>query len=86
MIGGVTYDTGQLLDCSSTQGAPCVQARNKDNAGDVIITFLAVGDPTRARVICARDVGSVTGDSAATAVSRACRSADVTMTAGRAQT
>ena len=45
MIGGVTYDTGQLLDCSSTQGAPCVKARNKNNAGDVIITFLAVGDP-----------------------------------------
>ena len=45
MIGGVTYDTGLLPDCSSTQGAPCVQARNKDNADDVIITFLAVGDP-----------------------------------------
>ena len=44
-IGGVTYNTGLLPDCSSTQGAPCVQARNKDNAGDVIVTFLAFGDP-----------------------------------------
>jgi len=44
-IGGVTYDTGQLLDCSNTQPAPCVQARNKNNAGDVIVTFLALGDP-----------------------------------------
>jgi hypothetical protein len=45
MIGGVGFDTGLLLDCSSSQGAPCVQARNKDNAGDVIVTFLALGDP-----------------------------------------
>ena len=45
MIGGVLYDTGLLPDCSSTQGAPCVQARNKNNAGDVIVTVLAVGDP-----------------------------------------
>jgi len=44
-IGGVTYKTGLLPDCSSTQGAPCVQARNKNNAGDVIVTFLALGDP-----------------------------------------
>jgi hypothetical protein len=45
VIGGVTYNTGLLLDCSSTQGAPCVQARHKDMAGDVIVTFLASGDP-----------------------------------------
>lgn len=45
MIGGVTYNTGLLPDCSPTQGAPCVQARNKDNAGDVLVTFLATGDP-----------------------------------------
>lgn len=44
-IGGVTYHTGLLPDCSSTQGAPCVEARNKDNAGNVLITFLATGDP-----------------------------------------
>lgn len=44
-IDGVTYNTGLLPDCSSTQGAPCVQARNKNNAGDVIVTFLAFGDP-----------------------------------------
>jgi hypothetical protein len=44
-IGGVTYNTGLLPDCSSTQRAPCVQARNKNNAGDVIVTFLALGDP-----------------------------------------
>jgi hypothetical protein len=44
-IGGVTYNTGLLPDCTSTQGAPCVQARNKDNAGDVVVTFLAFGDP-----------------------------------------
>ena len=45
VIGGVTYQTGLLPDCSKTQGAPCVQARHKDMAGDVIITFLASGDP-----------------------------------------
>jgi hypothetical protein len=45
VIGGVTYQTGLLPDCSKTQGAPCVQARHKDMAGDVILTFLASGDP-----------------------------------------
>ena len=45
VIGGVTYNTGLLLDCSKTQGAPCVQARHKDMAGDVVVTFLASGDP-----------------------------------------
>jgi hypothetical protein len=44
-IGGVVFNTGLLTDCSSTQGSPCVQARTKDNAGDVIVTFLASGDP-----------------------------------------
>jgi len=47
-IGDVTYDTGLLPDCPNTnpQGsAPCVQMRNKNNAGDVIVTFLALGDP-----------------------------------------
>ena len=44
-IGGATYYTGLLPDCSSTQGAPCVQHRNKGNAGNVIVTFLALGDP-----------------------------------------
>lgn len=44
-IVGVTYYTGLLPDCSSSQSAPCVQARNKDNAGDVVVTFLAAGDP-----------------------------------------
>ena len=45
-IGGIPgYFTGLLPDCSSTQGTPCVQARNKNNAGDVIVTFLAFGDP-----------------------------------------
>jgi hypothetical protein len=45
MIGGVTYTTGLLPNCSTTQGpAPCVQSRKKVS-GDVIITFLAVGDP-----------------------------------------
>jgi hypothetical protein len=44
-IGGVPYDTGLLPDCTSTPVAPCVQARNKNNAGDVIVTFLALGDP-----------------------------------------
>ena len=44
-IGGVTYNTGLLPNCSSTQGAPCVQARHKANAGDVVVTFLALGDP-----------------------------------------
>ena len=46
-IGGSPgYFTGLLPDCSTTQGAPpCVQTRNKNNAGDVIVTFLALGDP-----------------------------------------
>jgi hypothetical protein len=44
-IGGVKYETGLLPDCSNTQAAPCVQTRNKNNAGDVIVTFLAFGDP-----------------------------------------
>ena len=43
--GNPGYFTGLLPDCSSTQGTPCVQARNKNNAGDVIVTFLAPGDP-----------------------------------------
>lgn len=45
-IGDVTYDTGLLPDCSNTAPvAPCVQSRTKDNAGDVLVTFLASGDP-----------------------------------------
>ncbi len=45
-IGDVTYDTGLLPDCSNTNPVPpCVQARTKDNAGDVLVTFLASGDP-----------------------------------------
>ena len=44
-IGGVTFDTGLLPDCSRTQGAPCVKARHKGNAGDVVVMFLALGDP-----------------------------------------
>ncbi len=44
-IGGTTYYTGLLPDCSTSQPAPCVQARNKDNAGDLVVTFLASGDP-----------------------------------------
>jgi Domain of unknown function DUF11 len=45
-IGGSPgFSTGLLPDCSSSQGAPCVQMRNKNNAGDVIVTFLAFGDP-----------------------------------------
>jgi hypothetical protein len=45
VIGGVSNYAGLLPNCSSTQNAPCVQARNKDNAGDVVVTFLASGDP-----------------------------------------
>jgi hypothetical protein len=48
-IGGTPgYFTGLLPNCPNTnpQGsAPCVQMRNKNNAGDVIVTFLAFGDP-----------------------------------------
>jgi uncharacterized protein DUF11 len=45
-IGGTPgFFTGLLPDCSGSQGAPCVQSRNKNNAGDVIVTFLAFGDP-----------------------------------------
>lgn len=45
IIGGVTFDTGLLLNCSKIPVAPCVQARHKGNAGDVIVRFLASGDP-----------------------------------------
>lgn len=45
VIGGVTVNTGLLPDCSGSQGPPCVQARNKNNAGDVLLTVLASGDP-----------------------------------------
>ena len=45
-IGDITFNTGLLPDCSNTTPVPpCVQARNKDNAGDVLVTFLASGDP-----------------------------------------
>ena len=44
-IGGVTFFTGLLPDCSHAAVAPCVQARHKGNAGDVIVTFVASGDP-----------------------------------------
>jgi hypothetical protein len=44
-IGGVTYYTGLLPYCSWFQAAPCVQYKYKDKAGDVVIAFLATGDP-----------------------------------------
>jgi len=44
-IGGATYYTGLLADCSSSQPAPCVESRNKTGAGVEVVTFLAVGDP-----------------------------------------
>jgi hypothetical protein len=45
-IGDTGYFTGLLPDCSNTTPAPpCVQARTKDNAGDVLVTFFASGDP-----------------------------------------
>jgi hypothetical protein len=45
-IGGSPgFFTGLLRDCSRSQGAPCVQSRTKNNAGDVLVTFLALGDP-----------------------------------------
>jgi len=44
-IGGVHYFTGLLPDCANTQPvAPCVSARNKNNAGDVLVTIMASGD------------------------------------------
>jgi hypothetical protein len=45
VIGGVSYNTGLLPDCSPTQGTPCVEDRHKDNAGNVIVDFSATGDP-----------------------------------------
>jgi len=45
VIGSVSSDTGLLPDCAKVQGAPCVQARHKDIAGDVAVAFLASGDP-----------------------------------------
>jgi hypothetical protein len=45
-IGGIAYNTGLLLGCPTTQGTlPCVQSQNKNMAGDVLVTFLASGDP-----------------------------------------
>jgi hypothetical protein len=45
-IGGNSgYFTGLLPGCTKKQGAPCVQSRTKNNAGDVLVTFLALGDP-----------------------------------------
>jgi hypothetical protein len=44
-IGGVTFNTGLLPVCSKSQGSPCLQSRTKNKSGDVIITFLASGDP-----------------------------------------
>jgi hypothetical protein len=44
-IGGVTYYTGLLPDCNNAESnAPCVLSRNKDNAGNEIVTFLGTGD------------------------------------------
>jgi hypothetical protein len=45
LIGGVSYQTGLLPDCSKCPAAPCVQARHKTKAGDVVVTFQALGDP-----------------------------------------
>jgi hypothetical protein len=46
MIGGISYNTGLLLGCPATQGtSPCVQSQNKNMAGDVLVKFLASGDP-----------------------------------------
>lgn len=44
-IDGLMYYTGLLPDCSSPAVAPCVQSRNKTNAGVEVVTFLATGDP-----------------------------------------
>jgi hypothetical protein len=44
-IGGIAYNTGLLLDCPTGPKTPCVQSRNKNMAGDVIVTFRAFGDP-----------------------------------------
>ena len=46
MIGGVPFNTGLLLGCPATNGmSPCVQSQNKNMSGDVIVQFLASGDP-----------------------------------------
>lgn len=45
VIGGQTYYTGLLPECSAWRSAPCMLARYRDHDGDVIITFLASGDP-----------------------------------------
>jgi hypothetical protein len=45
MVGTTTYYTGLLLDCNNAEtNVPCVLSRNKDNAGNVIVTFLGYGD------------------------------------------
>ena len=40
-----TYYYGLLPSCSNTPVAPCVLSKTKDGAGDVLLTFLATGDP-----------------------------------------
>ncbi len=40
-----TYYYGLLPACSNTPVSPCVLSKTKDGAGDVLITFLATGDP-----------------------------------------
>jgi hypothetical protein len=45
-IGDVNYFTGLLPGCSNTNPvAPCVESQTKNSAGDVLVTFLATGDP-----------------------------------------
>lgn len=44
--GSITLYYGLLPDCGNSSPAPvpCVLSRNKDNAGDVVISFLGTGD------------------------------------------
>ena len=44
-VGGVSYFTGLLPVCRVTHAAPCIESRNKTRAGQVVVKFLATGDP-----------------------------------------
>jgi hypothetical protein len=48
VIGGTTYQTGLLLSCvvfGPNHAVPCVKSKQLTQAGDIILTFVALGDP-----------------------------------------
>jgi len=48
VAGGITYHTGLLLPCfvfGTNHAVPCLKSKQLTRAGDVILTFVALGDP-----------------------------------------